>query len=90
MHDTELTSAMFVMWSHILHSQSDVLKVQKMMLKLNIQDIERLLMGYVQRKRWSTKLNLAWLCHKVLISLKYDCWFSMSKFMLAVGSHALS
>jgi len=90
LQDTELTSAKFVMWSHILHPQCDVLKVQKMMLKLNIQDIERLLMGYVQRKRWSTKLNLAWLCHKVLISLKYDCWFSMSKFMLAVGSHALS
>jgi hypothetical protein len=59
MHDTELTSAKFVRGSHILHPQCDVLKVQKMMLKLNVQDIERLLMGYVQRKRWSTKLNLA-------------------------------
>jgi hypothetical protein len=70
MQDTKLKSAKFVRGFHILHSQCDVLKVQKMMLKLNIKDIEPLLMGYVQRKRWSRKLNLAWFCHKVLISLK--------------------
>jgi hypothetical protein len=58
MQDIKLTSAKFVKGFHILHSQCDVLKVQQMMLKLNIQDIERLLMGYVQRKGGQQNLTL--------------------------------